>query len=374
MANANLDLSGVTLQNMPTFTSTWPGAAAPWPASVTTPTPTQSVKSATTSSIPTTTTAPAPKPSAPSNSNGNVPYSPSFDGQTISIGGKIYRSSNGLWQEVGSSGGDYDFDSLYRPQLDALMGAENTARSNADLSMQDIDTGVQSQLRDLTTEEDKAKLKFQADQTKASQNRQSAYEDAVRYRNALVQQKNARFGGGSSAGEAVGELGNQEFYRNQGNIEKSYADIFGNITNQTEDFAKTVLNTKLKIDEWSLTQKNNIRRALNESLTQIGMAKGQLESDKASKKLEVLDRARALTEQIQAQEASARTQLNQWKEQQMFLLQNNLIPKYSAQINTSGYAPQTNTIQTNTTTGATPQIKYNPSTGKWTDEFGNIVA
>lgn len=57
----------------------------------------------------------------------------------------------------------------------------------------------------------------------------SAYEEAIRDRQALGQQGNVRFGGASSAGRAMSEIADREFYRQSGNVQSVHLENVGKL-------------------------------------------------------------------------------------------------------------------------------------------------
>lgn len=370
-------------------------ATRPVPVPVPTPTPPkqQSVtprittdsgkpSAAKTSAIPTST------PSIPSNNVGSSSTNYQNGGwYPVGPGGQAMQYWNGSWssspQQGNSSSSDtsyqapsIDFDSLYAPQFQALDAAANTANENFGLASQDVERSKASQLSDVQTEQDKAQAYFNDATDRANRNKTSAYNDAVRYFNALAQQSTSRFGRGSSAGQAVGEIANQEFVRNQGNIEQSYADIQKELEAKWQDAVKTYASTRLKIDDWAATQISSLRQNLNTQLVQIQMSRAQTESDKTAKRLEVLDRARQELNAINLQKQQQSQALETWKEQQQFLIQNKLVPIYSQTLNTSGYTPTTSTLSAPTSTQGSSLIstlRWNPNAKRFEDDNGQAL-
>lgn len=297
------------------------------------------------------------------------------------VNGQFYDTpQQGVSQSSGDSGyqaPSIDFDSLYAPQFAALDEATNTANANFDLASQDVERQKTSQYNDVQTEQDKAQAYFNQGQERATRNKESAYSDAIRYFNALQQQARARFGRGNSAGEAVGELGNQEFLRNQGNIEQSYADIQKELEGKWQDAVKTYSSTRLKIDEWAATQVSQIRQNLNNQLLNIKMSKAQVESDKTARRMEVLDRARQEVNAINVQKQQQSQALEQWKQQQQFLIQNKLVPIYNQTLNTQGATPTTSTLSAPTNTQGSSSVistlRWNPNTKRFEDDNGQAL-
>lgn len=371
-------------------------ATRPVPVPVPTPTPPkqQSVtprittdsgkpSAAKTSAIPTST------PSIPSNNVGSSSTNYLQGGwYPVGAGGKAMQFWNGSFYDSPQQGNNssssdtsyqapsIDFDSLYAPQFQALDAAANTANENFGLASQDVERSKQSQLNDVQTEQDKAQAYFNDATDRANRNKTSAYNDAVRYFNALAQQSTSRFGRGSSAGQAVGEIANQEFVRNQGNIEQSYADIQKELEGKWQDAVKTYSSTRMKIDEWAATQISSLKQNLNTQLVQIQMSRAQTESDKTAKRLEVLDRARQEMNAINLQKSQQADALKTWITQQQFLIQNQLVPIYNQTLNTSGYTPTTSTLSAPTSTQGSSLIstlRWNPNAKRFEDDNGQAL-
>lgn len=297
--------------------------------------------------------------------------------------GQAMQYWNGSWssapQGQQSGGGDsgfqmpdINFDEIYAPQFQALDAAVNTANENFGLAQGDVARAKESQLRDVQAEQDKAQGYFEEGNQRATRNKQSAYGDAVRYYNAMQQQAKARFGRGNSAGQAVGELAQAEFFRNQGNIEQSYADIYKELEGKWQDALKTYSITKLKIDEWAETQISSLKKELNNQLANIQMARAQTESDKTARRMEVLNRAREQTNAIALATKQRLEGIEAWKEQQRFLIANKLVPIYNQPLNTQGAQATTSTLSAPTQTQGNSSIistlRWNPNTKSFVDD------
>ena len=225
----------------------------------------------------------------------------------------------------------------YAPSLSALDQAIVAANQGATGQEESVDRNFTSSVDKTNTESGQLKSDTTDQQTQFNKVIRSAYEEAVRAFNALSQQRNARFGGGSSAGQAVGELANQEFFRQQGNITEQQST--GNLQ-FAKEFGRigTYIGQKLTdLDNWKKDAVGQIKQNLSDTLVAIAQNKGQIEANKTKDKIAALQVARenvqkasdadtafrqnlALTSISQAQEISGRSftpaeinaQLTEW--------------------------------------------------------------
>ena len=179
----------------------------------------------------------------------------------------------------------------YAPALAALDQAVGVVNQGANTQQESVDRNYQTSVGNADTESATLNSQTQQRQGDFKQTLKSAYEEAIRAYNALNQQKQARFGGGSSAGGAVGELANQEFFRQQGNIEsegvkgeREFASEFSNISNY-------ISQKKTDLDNWRQDAIGKIQQSLQESLLQISMRKGDVEANKTRDKVAALQAA-----------------------------------------------------------------------------------
>lgn len=211
-----------------------------------------------------------------------------------------------------NGGGDVntsDISDAYAPALQAIAEAENALRGNASAQEESVGRNYQSSLDQTNTES--AQLKTETSQRQDQFNKQlrSAYENAVRAYNALNQQKIAKFGGGSSAGGAVGELAQQEYFKQQGNIndQQSQGDL-----QFSGEFSKigSYIGKKLTdLDNWKKDTMSQIQQNLSSALAEISARRGDVESNKTRDKLALLQSARDRVAAVQDANRSFMQQL-----------------------------------------------------------------
>lgn len=231
---------------------------------------------------PTTNPTPAPTPTAPSGGNGGGP------------------NPQDLAQQISD---------LYQPALDTLTQAEGAINQGYNTDVTNLNSSV-SNLQDKTNTES-AQLLGEQDTSQAAYNKtlQSAYAQAVRDYNALQQQGRARFGAGNSAGQAVGELAQQEYFRQQGNLNDKQ-------TTGDLQFAaqRAKINTyiKQKFDDLDLYKQQalgELKKNLNSDLLSIAQRRGDIEANKTKDRINALQNAVAQTQAIQNADATFRNNI-----------------------------------------------------------------
>lgn len=187
----------------------------------------------------------------------------------------------------------------YNPTMDYFNKLQGQLEGNRQSDINDVNNRYQTYLDRLPTEKAQSEADIQRNETGVNQQLTSAYDQAVRAYNALSQKGIARFGAGSSAGQALGELANQEFLRNQGNV-----------SNQGIQSAQQFAAQRQKLNDY-ITQKaedfrlqkddalKQLDRNLQQSLNQINASRAQTEQAKAQMKLQAIQTAMTQAQQVE---------------------------------------------------------------------------
>jgi hypothetical protein len=216
-------------------------------------------------------------------------------GGTPTGGGNSGGNSGG-----GSGISQSDISDAYAPLLSALDSYAGQLNQGYGRDVQGVnDQYVGGQQK---TDAESAQLNTDVDTNQRQYNNQltSAYQDAIRAYNALAQQGNARFGGSSSAGQAVGELANQEFFRQQGNINEQQTEGDLSFIQQRTKIKDYILGKKNDLDNWKNQALSQLKTNLDSALAQIQQQKGIAESNKTKDRLAILQSAQQTADQIHA--------------------------------------------------------------------------
>lgn len=200
-------------------------------------------------------------------------------------------------------------DQVYGSAYGTLNQARNDLNTgfNEDVSL--LGQNVQRQKDQAAQEEQNYMQDYGTKQNAFNKNIESGLEQAVRAFNALQQKARARFGLGTGAGQAFGELANQEFLRQQGNLLDQKAT--GALEFQKEmDRAKQFVAQKVSdLDFYRLQAENELKKNLRAGLLAIDQQRGTLDSSKAMDKLNIIRDAQSQLMQLSQADKQYRREL-----------------------------------------------------------------
>lgn len=262
----------------------------------------------------------------------------------------------------------------YQPEINALNDFETQTKGAQSTALLNSGDEYNRLLGQLPGEKQQYMAGVDLAGQNLGENTRSAYDQAIAAYNALNQNRNARFGAGSSAGQAIGEVAGQQFFRSQGLIGQANVQQQGQIEQE-----RLRLNNYIKQKEDTLTTartqaEQQINSQFQNQLAQIGLRKGDIESNKTRDKLAALQLAIADSRAIKATDQQLRRDLATFAAQQYATVQG------------MNFTPQgLNTSMQAFGLGSPYGIGYRPaqdqnafrgligSTGQKRDEFGNII-
>lgn len=215
------------------------------------------------------------------------------------------------WKQGGggdASGGgsgtgiDPELDRLLNESYNTGMAAANQAGTDAQLGFEtdtkNLNTRVNNSLQDIGIEEKNLLGSTDTEQGKFDQVLRSALSDAIRAFNALQQQAKARFGAGSSAGQAVGELAQQEYFRQQGAVQQKGVEGTAQFAEEKAKIGQFVTQKKRDLDQFKQEALDTLTKNLRDTMGAINARKGDLEINKQQARLSALMEARSKAEAI----------------------------------------------------------------------------
>lgn len=200
------------------------------------------------------------------------------------------------WNGPGGGNGAVDLSNqiadAYAPAIQALQSWMDSANLGATEDTTSLENRVKSQASDIAVQQGASEGANKTEQQKFNDSLIAALQDSIRSFNALSQQGNARFGRGNSAGQAVGELAQQEFLRNQGGIQKeqSSGDLqFEGERTKIKQFYDTEHE---KLNNFKNEAVTKIQQGLRATLDEIGNRRGEIETNKTNARLTALQNAK----------------------------------------------------------------------------------
>ena len=187
---------------------------------------------------------------------------------------------------IPSGPSDEELNSYFNPlqdslnQQEAALGTQRTADEGL----------INQQQTDLLGSLSKAKTsneEYQQQQlNRLEQQKQASNDEQVRAYNAMQQRGQSRFGRGSSAGQAVGEIAQQEYFKQQGQLGQTYANQTQEAQTKWKQWIDWSLDEELRIKRESQGKLNDISKMYTQALLQINQNRNMIQSEKAQRKME----------------------------------------------------------------------------------------
>lgn len=217
-----------------------------------------------------------------------------WDGSRFGNPGEVIVGNNSGGNSGGGGGNSVDqrfldeINNMFSSSMNYLGQLEGNARSDYDQSV--AQTGKAYDLA-LQNSQQSYALNQQAlgqNQTDLDNSKRSALAEAIRAYNALAQQRISRFGGGSSAGEAVGELANQEYFRQQGQTEQAFMREANKLKMQMSEIAMKQKQYEDYLELDKQNQLTELKKELNNTLSKIQMERNATEQAKSQMRINVI--------------------------------------------------------------------------------------
>lgn len=264
-------------------------------------------------------------------------YQPSSNSYQVGgwYGDKGQYQGNGQWSNtpmgsvpsgssVGSSNVEtpqINFDEIYNPIFASYNEAERVLRENElPTQLSRVNNDAANLMQNLTTQRDEGLTDVKTQQQTLDKQKMSAFDAAVRSYNALQQQARVRFGQGSSVGSAANDILSQEFARNQGQIENTYAENFGKLQTYQGQIIKRFNDESIRIERDKQSAISEVNSKFAQAMAQINSQRAMAESEKAARKVQMLQDAIARSNQIADNFKMQQQSLEIWKQQQNYQL------------------------------------------------------
>lgn len=318
----------------------------------------------TTQSTPQPTSQPAPQQQQPR--GGNISEGDAlargWDVNNLPSGYSISRpASTGPSQAQLDAELNSAIDSAYGPQMNYLNQAESTLRSDYPSVQSELEKQSAANSATLTANQQKAVGGVEKNVNDAKFRKEDAMAQARRLFANLQRSANARFGGTSSAGQAVSEIQGQEFQRQQGSTQRDFGKFQQESQAQLAQLDTDFNAKKLELESQKQIAMNQANRDFSAKLLQIAGLKAEAESNKATMRLQALQDLRNKVFAVNQQNAQFNQQLEAMKYQQQLSIQQQLATNGAMQnpsyvTNQASYSTPSQTTQANQPTQYMGQI------------------
>ncbi len=244
-------------------------------------------------------TSPAPRTNTPAPSNSNM------KNQNANPGAGYFWDAADGWKQAGADSGggpDAEFlralDDAYGGFINSANQAETGVKQGYESDKQNLESRIANAKTDYATEEQNLLGSTDKEQSSFNKVLQSALSNAIRSYNALQQQARSRFGAGSSAGQAVGELAQQEYFRQQGDVQQKGVEGTAQFSEERGKIRQFVATKVRDLDQYKNEALGELEKNLRDQINSINARRDEANFNKAQARLNALQEARQRADQI----------------------------------------------------------------------------
>ncbi len=174
-----------------------------------------------------------------------------------------------------------DYDAMIAPALSALEGAIAPAQEAYQADITGAERTRQTRIAGQQESLGAAEREAGTSRTRTSGVAESAVDEARRQFSELQQGLQARYGGTTGTGAFATELAGSQTLKNVGNIRTALTGALTEIDNSLQRVRGTTQIALQDIEDKAIDERNLAKQRLDQTLTQIRSAKGELMSRKA---------------------------------------------------------------------------------------------
>lgn len=202
-----------------------------------------------------------------------------------------------------------EIESLYNPVLSSLSEQERVLKETGLEQTKLLEQRKKSTGEQLDREKLGAETTLTEQRRLTEQSGLSAQEQARRAFQALQQQSRARFGGAGSAGLAATEIGQREYFRQQGGVSQALTNALAQFGLEGTRLATFITGKKEELENWFNEANQQIQSGVRQGLLAITNQKGAIESAKAEARLNLLREAQQLARDVANQDRELKSTL-----------------------------------------------------------------
>lgn len=220
-------------------------------------------------------------------------YFPGYAGWDPAAAWGDYQATGGAGKG-GSQGGGGGQDlasmisDMYAPALAALQQIEGTLAGSRDTSLSNTEKDFEEGRGTISREQKELEESLGSQSRQLEKSGQSAFAEATRNLNSLFQSLASRFGAGSSAGLAGGELIGQEFVRNQGKMREQLEQGRQSIAMETTKMKNYIADKSSQLEKWKRDAVSKINENFQNAMNEIAMRRGDVEANKTRDRIAAL--------------------------------------------------------------------------------------
>lgn len=246
---------------------------------------------------------------------------------------------------IPSGPSEEDLNAIFAGAYSALDEQQRALEGQQPITYQEIEQAGQGQIADYNQMLQKGMGLYEGQETGTRKQEQDAYSQARNLFNELAQAGLSRFGSGSSAGQAAGEILGRSTQQQFGNISNIATQNLQKINQARTELSTYVNDSVTKVKKDVDLQMQKAKQWYTDRINEINASRAGLASDKAQKKYEALQARENFIADIKNRAADYELQLKNWKEQQDMLMEQSIGAYQYGDVDAENIANQANQFQ-----------------------------
>lgn len=216
-------------------------------------------------------------------------------------------------------------DAIYNPQLNTLNQYSQNLQGDLTGALANVQQQKGLMNQNITDQQTAGDQATSLQGYLLNQAKDTAYSQAIREYNNQKQRASVMYGMGSSVGQGLGELGAQQFARNQGQNQQSYQNNLAQLQLKQQGYNQTLSTKRLELDQAIFEEEESLHKQFRDGLSMINAQKNLLEADKNAKKLQLNQDIINRSNQLKDYKIQADQELQTYKDKMMFDIQQGLV-------------------------------------------------
>ncbi len=215
----------------------------------------------------------------------------------------------------GSDGGvsEADINAIYAPGQEYLNTLESQYRAELPEAEKAVETSYEEAMIPIQEREATGKAQISEQEQETEAEKTNALAQARQVFNELSQGLISKFGAGTSTGPAASEILGRQVQQQFGGIQQTAAKALSKLADEGRRLTDFVGRQKEVLKQKKAEAITNLRNEFNRNLAQVQATRGQLESEKAAKRLDQLNRYREQAFQIEQADKAFQRQIDLFK-------------------------------------------------------------
>ncbi len=230
---------------------------------------------------------------------------------------------------------EVDWNAMYAPAFGALGQYEQTLQPQYETTVKEAEQGTATKKTGAEQQLAEKVGQYNLQRTRETGRTKSTVAEARRLAAEMMQGIQSRYGGTTGTGAFSSEILGSQATRNISQQQTALQDVLGQIGQEESNVRNQTTQYINQLDQQLALDKEKARNQLQAALANVAQMRGQLESEKASQKLNLLKEYNNQLQQIDASNTQFKQQLyNNWQQQQYQLdtLKAKAVNQYSAQL------------------------------------------